>query len=92
MVDLAEEVGDIELDHELIALDEPAAQPLFGHRRRPLRPKPIRTRHKVRLENRFQHDLGRLLGHPVPHRGDGCFILLLLQSRVGMFGSVVELC
>src|SRR5271166_6209556 len=29
---------------------------------------------------------------PIGFRWDGCFIPLLLQSRVGMFGSVVELC
>jgi hypothetical protein len=68
VVDLAEKIGDIELDHELVALDEAGTQPLHRLRGRPLQPKPIRTRHKVRLENRFQHDLGRRLGHPIPHR------------------------
>jgi site-specific DNA recombinase len=70
VVDLAEEIGDIELDHKLITLDEPTAQPLLGHHRRPFRPKPIRARHKVRLENRFQHELGRRLDYPVSHRGN----------------------
>ena len=70
VVDLAEEIGDVELDHELVTLDEPGPQAFLGHRRRPLRPKPIRAGQKVRLENRFQHDLGRRLGHPVPHRGN----------------------
>ena len=28
------------------------------------------------------------LDDPVGHGGDGCFILLLLQSRVGMFGRL----
>ena len=70
VVDLAEEIGDVELDHELVTLDEPGPQAFLGHRRRPLRPKPIRAGQKIRLENRFQHDLGRRLGHPVPHRGN----------------------
>ena len=70
VVDLAEEIRDIELDHKRVALDEPGTQPLHRHRGRPLRPKPIRARRKIRLENRFQHDLGRRLGHPVPHRRD----------------------
>ena len=49
---------------------KPLRTPFHRHRRRPLRPKPIRARHEVRLENRFQHELGRLLGHPVAHRGN----------------------
>ena len=69
MVDLAEEIGDIKLHHMGDALDEPDPKPLHRLRRRPLRPKPI-ARHKVGLENRFQYDLGRRLGHPVSHRGN----------------------
>src|ERR1700757_862784 len=70
MVDLAEEIGDIELDHKLVALDEPGPQTLLGHRRRPPRPKPIRTRQELRFENRFQYEFGRLLDHPVTDRGN----------------------
>ena len=40
VVDLAEEIGDVELDHELLALDEPGTQPLHRLGGRPLRPKP----------------------------------------------------
>ena len=36
----------------------------------PLRPKPIRLRKKVRLEDRLQYQLDRHLDHPVPHRRD----------------------
>ncbi len=70
VVDLAEEIRDIELDHKHLTLDEAGTQPLHRRRGRPFRPKPIRARRKVRLEDRFQHDLGRRLGHPVPHRGN----------------------
>ena len=88
VVDLAEEIGDIKLHHKRVALDEAGTQPLHRLCGRPLRPKPIRARHEIRLEDRFQHQLGRRLGHPVAHRGDGCFIPLLLQSWVGMFGRL----
>jgi DNA invertase Pin-like site-specific DNA recombinase len=69
VVDLAEEVGDIKLHHKRVALDEAGTQPLHRLCGRPLRPKPIRARHEIRLEDRFQHQLGRRLGHPVSHRG-----------------------
>jgi hypothetical protein len=70
VVDLAEEISDIKLHHKHVTLDEPDPQPLHRRRGRPLRPKPIPARQKIRLENRFQHDLGRRLDHPVPHRGN----------------------
>src|SRR5262249_43550027 len=59
MVDLAEEVTDIKLRNMSDTLDEPDPKPFHRLRRRPLRPKPIRTRSEVRFENGFQHDLGR---------------------------------
>src|SRR5258705_2384189 len=68
--DLAEEIGDIKFHHKCVTRDEPGTQPLHRRCGRPLRPKPIRARHEVRLEDRFQHDLGRRLGHPVPNRGN----------------------
>jgi len=37
--------------------------------RRTLWPKPVRTGAAVRLEDRFQHDLGRHLRHPISDRG-----------------------
>jgi site-specific DNA recombinase len=67
MADLAEEVPDIELRRELVPGDEPGPEPFHRLRGRPLRPEPVRARREVRLEDRFQHDLGRLLGHPVAH-------------------------
>ncbi len=45
-------------------------QRLQRHRRAPPRPKPIRTRQKIRLEDGFQHQLHRHLRHPVPNRRD----------------------
>ena len=45
-----------------------------------------------RLDLRLQIHPHHRLGDPVGHGGDGCFILRLLQSWVGMFGSVMELC
>jgi site-specific DNA recombinase len=67
MADLAEEVADIELRGKLAPRDEAGPKPLHRLRGRPLRPEPIRARREIRLEDRFQHDLGRLLGHPVAH-------------------------
>jgi len=67
MADLTEEVADIELRDELIALDEPGPEPFHRLRSRPLRPEPERARREVRLEDGLQHQLGRLLGHPVTH-------------------------
>jgi retron-type reverse transcriptase len=58
----------------------------------PLGTEPIRGRLEISLENRFQHQLQRSLNDPVRNRRDGCFILLLLQSRVGIVGPGVELC
>ncbi len=85
MADLAEEVADIELRDKMAARNEAGPEPLHRLRGRPLRPEPVRARREVRLENGFQHDLGRLLGHPVTNRRDGRFILPFLQPRVGMF-------
>jgi hypothetical protein len=47
---------------------------------------------KDRFDLRLQPPGHHRLGDPVRNRRDGCFILRLLQSRVGMFGSVMELC
>jgi len=70
MADLAEEVPDVELRDKLTALDEPGAQPLHRHRRRPPRPEPVRARLEARLEDGFQDDLRGLLGHPVTDHRD----------------------
>jgi site-specific DNA recombinase len=78
MADLAEEVPDVELHDKLAPDDEPGSQPFHRHRRRPPGPEPERARKEVRLEHRLQHDLGRLLRHPVADRRDGGFILPIL--------------
>jgi len=71
VADLAEEVADVELRHDLIALDEAHPKALHRLRGRPARPEPIRARGEARLEDRLQHDPGRLLSHPVADGGDG---------------------
>jgi len=53
-----------------------------------LRAEPVGTRKEIRLENRLQDQLESTLDHPIPQRGDGDFILPLLQSRVGIFSLV----
>jgi hypothetical protein len=54
-------------------------------------PKTKRAVEEVSLPDRLQDRLCRRLDHPIPHGGDGCFILPLLQSRVGIFRMVLEL-
>jgi DNA invertase Pin-like site-specific DNA recombinase len=92
VVDGVEAGLDIALDHPLIGVGGEHA--CLGDRvvSASIRAKPVGTRLKVRLPDGFQHQLQRRLYHSVSDRRDGCFIPLLLQSRVGMFGSVVELC
>ena len=68
VADLAEEVPDVELRDKLAPADEAGTEPLHRLHSRPLRPEPVRARREVRLEEGFQHDLGRLLGHPVTNR------------------------
>jgi hypothetical protein len=51
-------------------------------------PEPIRARLKAGLEDRLQHQLQRRLDNPVRNRGDGDFILPLLQSRLGLIWFV----
>jgi site-specific DNA recombinase len=68
VIDLAEKITDIELHDMTNPLDEPDPKPFHRLRRGPFRPEPVRARQEIRLENRFQHDLDRLLGHSVPDR------------------------
>jgi len=70
MVDGAEEVADISLEDELVALDEPDPQPLQGVGGRPLRAEPEAAGQEVGLEQGLEDDLGRLLAHPVFHSGN----------------------
>ncbi len=51
---------------------------------RAARAEPIRDRHEVGLEDRFQNHLQRSLNDPVGDRRDGVFILPLLQSGFGV--------
>ena len=69
MIDPAEEITDVELHDMSSTLDEPDPKPFHRLRGGPFRPEPIRARQEIRLEDRFQHELDRLLRHPVPHRG-----------------------
>jgi DNA invertase Pin-like site-specific DNA recombinase len=70
MVDLVEEVADVKLRDKGVALDEALANTLHRLRGRPLRAEPIRDRREVGLEDGFQHEFGRLLGHSVADCGD----------------------
>jgi hypothetical protein len=70
VADLAEEAPDAGLHDKVTTLDEPGSQPLHRLHSRPFRPEPERARQEIRLEHRLQHDLGRLLRHPVADRRD----------------------
>ena len=61
---------------ELVNLSDRVVRP-------PHRPEPVGDGLEVRLEDGFQHEFQRGLDHLVGHGGDGDFILLLLQSRLG---------
>ena len=56
------------------------------------RPEPVAAGFEPDLPFGLQGVADPCLVTPIHEHRDGCFILLLLQSRVGMFGSVVELC
>jgi hypothetical protein len=66
--DGAEEITDVGLHDPCPAPDEPGAELLFRLGRRPLGPEPKRGVAEVGLEDRFEHDLRRLLHHPVADR------------------------
>ena len=71
LVDLAEEVPDVGLDDRTC---RPRGNPTriisSASVATALRAEPVTTRQEVGLENRFQHQLRRLLRHPVAHRRD----------------------
>jgi len=69
MIDAPEEVTDVELHDMGGTSDEPGTNPFHRLRRGPPRPEPERSISEIRLENGFQHQLGRLLHHPVADRG-----------------------
>ena len=70
MVDGAEEVADVGLEDELVALDEPDPQPLQGIGGRPLRAETEAAGQEVGLEQRLENELRCLLAHPVFHSGN----------------------
>jgi site-specific DNA recombinase len=68
MADAPEEVPDVELHDMGGTSDEALADHFHRLRRGPARPKPIRDWQEVGLKDRFQHQPGRLLRHPVADR------------------------
>ena len=68
VLDGAEEITDIGLHDPHPTADEPGAELLHRLSRRPLGPEPERGVAEVGLEDRFEHDLHRLLHHPVADR------------------------
>jgi hypothetical protein len=65
VVDLTKEVRDVGLKDKLLALGEGDTNGFHGVGGRTLGSKPKRTGQKVRLEQRFEHQLRRLLGHAI---------------------------
>jgi len=70
VVDFAEEVLDVGLEDELLALRERHPDLLQGVGGRPLGPEPERAGQEVGLEDWFEDDLRCLLAHPVGDSGD----------------------
>jgi site-specific DNA recombinase len=70
MRDLVEAASDVALHDPLIRAGREVAY--LGHRvvSPAIRAEPVRTREKVRLEDRLQHQFQGRLDHPVPHGGD----------------------
>ncbi len=65
MVDRAEEVLDVGLEHKGVAFDEADPEPLHGIGGRALGPEPKRAGEEVGLEDGLEDELGRLLAHTV---------------------------
>ena len=68
MVDAAEVVADVRVQHVVAAARAVHAQRFQCLRRAALRPKPIRRGAEIRLEDRLQHDRRRHLRHSVSDR------------------------
>ncbi len=68
VVDASEIVANVSVEHLVASMSAPLPQGLQGLRRAPLRPKAVRARMKVRLENRLQHERCRHLRHSVSDR------------------------
>jgi hypothetical protein len=84
-------VGDIRFHHPPPTPPGLVHENLQGVVLAPFRAEPETARGEVRFQDRLKHDLECGLHNAVAHRRDGCFILPLLQSWVGMFSSVMEL-
>ena len=70
MVDAAEVIADISVQHVIPATRTMHAQGFQCLRRAPLRPKPIRRGPEIRLEDGLQHERRRHLRHSVSDRGN----------------------
>src|ERR1700746_1032572 len=70
MVDAAEVVADVGIEHVMAPFGSKLSQSLKSHRRAALGPKAVRARQEIRLEDRLQHQLPRHLHYPVPYRRD----------------------
>jgi hypothetical protein len=70
VLDAAEVVLDVGVQHVLGALTAQLPDPLQRLLRTAPGPEPVRARREVRLADRLEHQLGRHLHHPILHRGD----------------------
>src|SRR5450759_785330 len=68
VVDGVKVAADVQLQNPSTPFDERFPDALQRLSRAPLRPVAVRRRQKVGLEDRLQHQLRRLLRHPVPDR------------------------
>jgi site-specific DNA recombinase len=81
VVDAAEVVAEVGVEHVMASLRTQLAQGLQRHRRAPLRPEAVRARKEIRLEDRLQQKLRRHLDHPVSYRRDAQRPLLSIGLR-----------
>jgi hypothetical protein len=83
VIEAGEEVADVRVEHPV----HPLALDAHGQRvmRAAPRPEPVREPPEVRLVVGVEHPDDGPLDDLVLQRGDGDFILPLLQPRVGMF-------
>ena len=82
VIDAAEEISGCRPPRPSSPGDEAHTEPLDRLGRRPSRPEPVRGIAEVGLEDRLEHELRRLLHHPVADRRDGVVILRSLPSGV----------
>jgi hypothetical protein len=75
VIDAAEVIADVGVERVMMLVAE-LAQGFECHQLTPLGPVAVRARKKVRLEDRFQHELRRHLDYAVSHRRDAQWPLL----------------